>query len=412
MTAKDDRISSSHRNLPPGEQLSLVAMGLDTESQGLLKRFVESIPLVRLRTQLDDYRMDEQESFADWIGNPPPDICLIDFDKDRRTAAGAAARIYASAPETAIFALSSNAQSSLIIEAMRSGCTEYLIKPLDREQLLNAVARVGGRRRAKRESHNAQVLAFIGAKGGCGVTTVVTQLGAILAKSFSRKTLLLDLHHSFGDAALYLGVTRNHYHSLELIENTHRLDAEFLASFVVHHSSGMDLIPAPDGSEPARSILPGALAQTLDFLMVRYEFILFDLPPGVSEQSLELLRHSDQIYLITVAEISALRNVARYIDYLTFKEILSEKIRVVVNRHQKRPLITDAQIEKAIRRRIFWKVPNQYPQVIKTISGGDPIAQLSSSEVMQNLAGWAGAIGGKPSPATQGKESRGILGLW
>jgi len=68
-----------------------------------------------------------------------------------------------------------------------------------------------------------------------------------------------------------------------------------------------------------------------------------------------------------------------------------------------------AQIEKVIGQKIFWRVPNQYAQVMKTIHEGDPVAQLSNSEVARNLNEWAGAIGRKPG--TEEKKS-GILGLW
>src|SRR5207249_4667235 len=239
----------------------------------------DSTPVVRMHKDLSDYRVDDHESVLEWVGDPPPDICLLDFDSDRRSAAMVAERIHADAPETSIFAVSAQAQPDLIIQAMRSGCSEYLVKPLETEQLLNAVARVGGRRRERKEQARAQMMAFVGAKGGCGVTTLVTQLGALLAQTYSRKTLIVDLHHDFGDAALYLGLTKYRYHAYELVENTDRLDAELLQSFVLHHRSGLDLIPAPQGTEPARPITPGALAQTFEFLRLRYEFILVDLPP-------------------------------------------------------------------------------------------------------------------------------------
>ena len=103
-----------------------------------------------------------------------------------------------------------------------------------------------------------------------------------------------------------------------------------------------------------------------------------------------------------------MRNVVRQIDHLTKKEISPDRIRVVINRHNKRGLITDEQIEKAVGQRIFWKVPNQYIQVVKTISAGDPVSHVSSSEVTKNLNEWAGAVGRKEK-----KEGRaGILGLW
>jgi len=255
-------------------------------------------------------------------------------------------------------------------------------------------------------------VAFIGAKGGCGVTTLVTQLGALLASTYGRKVLALDLHHDFGDAALYLGLTKYRYNFFELAENTERLDADLLQSFVLHHSSGLDLIPAPHGTEPARQTTPGALSYTLDFVRTRYEFILVDLPPGLNDANLELIRHCDQVNVVTVAEVSALRNVVRQTDYLTRKHITAERIKVVLNRHQKRALITEAQIEKSIGQKIFWKVPNQYVHVVKTISGGDPVSQISTSEVAKNLQDWAAAIGRKIGAEDKKKKGRGLLGFW
>jgi pilus assembly protein CpaE len=250
----------------------------------------------------------------------------------------------------------------------------------------------------------------MGAKGGCGVTSLVTQLGALLADSLSKKTLLLDLHPDFGDAALYLGLTKYRYHFFELVENNDRLDSDLLQSFLARHSSGLELIPAPEGNDQPRRILPGAVAQTLDFLRGRYDYILADMPPGLNDENLEMIRHCDQLHVVTVAEVSALRNVVRHIDYLTRKEIPRERFRVVLNRHQKRGLISDGEIEKTIGQKIYWKVPNQYAHVVKAINGGDPVAQLSTSEVTRSLKELASILGVKPGPEKK-KESSGFFGL-
>jgi pilus assembly protein CpaE len=411
MTAKDPVKSATRETLPSGDPLSVVGICLDNDTWEVLKQFADSVPLLRLDRHLGEYRVDDHDSVLDWIGSPAPDVCLLDFDHDRRSAALVAERIHAEAPETAIFAVSSESQSDLIIQAMRSGCSEYLGKPLDPEPLLNAIARVGGRRREKKEQAKAQVLAFVGAKGGCGVSTIVTQLGALMAKTYSRRVLIVDLHQDFGDAALYLGLTKYRYHSYELVENTDRLDAELLQSFVLHHSSGVDLIPAPQGTEPARPITHGALAQTFEFLRLRYEFILVDLPPGLNDEHLELLRYCDQVNIVAIAEVSALRNVVRQTDYFTRKEIAADRIRVILNRHQGRSIISESQIEKVIGQKLFWKVPNHYVQMLKSISGGDPLSQAANSEVTKNFTEWAGIIGKKPNSAEE-KKSRGLLGIW
>ena len=211
MNIQDSTEVPSREGLSPGETLSLVSICMDAEAGGELRQLVQSTPFIRLQAELRNY-VTEDESVLEWMKDPGPHICLIDFDRDRKSAIATAERIHERLPHTAIFATSSNSQPDLIIQAMRCGCSEYVVKPADREQLLEAIARVGGRRREKREQLNGQVLAFLGAKGGSGVTTVVTHLGALLAKSCLRKTLVVDLHPTFGDAALYLGFTKHQYH--------------------------------------------------------------------------------------------------------------------------------------------------------------------------------------------------------
>jgi pilus assembly protein CpaE len=411
MSIRDDVNSSPRESFSNSEPLSVVGVCLDEETWTVLKNFSESAPLIKLRSHLSEYRTQENDSPAEWLGTPAPDICIVDFDRDRRKAALVAENIRSAVPEIAIFAVSSDAQPDLIIQAMRSGCSEYLLKPIGREQLLNAVARVGGRRKERTQTARAQTLAFMGAKGGCGVTSLVTQLGALLASSLGKKTLVVDLHPDFGDAALYLGLTKYRYHFFELVENNDRLDSDLLQSFLNKHSSGLELIPAPEGNDTARRILPGAVAQTFDFLRSRYDYILVDMAPGLSDENLEMIRHCDQLHVVTVAEVSALRNVVRHFDYLTRKEIPRERFRVILNRHQKRSLIGDSEIEKTLNQKIYWKVPNQYAHVVKAINGGDPIALLSSSDVTKNLKELASSLGVRPNQAEKKKEGSGFFGL-
>lgn len=412
MATRDPLKTFARESFYPGEPLSLVGVCLDDGTWQVLKIFAEATSLINLRFHLGDYRIQEREAVSDYLGEPAPDICLLDFDKDRRSAALMAERIHASGAGTAIFAVSSQSQPDAILEAMRSGCSEYLIKPIDREQLVSAVARVGARRKEKQDQFKAQVLAFMGAKGGCGTTTIVTQMGALLSDTYSRKSLVVDMHPDFGDAALYLKLTNPRYHFFELLENTDRLDADFLQSFLMQHSSGLELIAAPEGGSTRDALPAGALPHTMNFLRARYEFVLMDLPPALNEENLTVIRDCEQLYLITVAEVAAIRNVVRQLEYFTRKEISREKIRVVVNRHQRKNVVTDSQIEKVIGQKIYWRVPNHYPQVVKTIHEGDPIAQLSNSEVTRNLRDWASAIGRKPGAEEKKREGGGILGLW
>ena len=142
---------------------------------------------------------------------------------------------------------------------------------------------------------------------------------------------------------------------------------------------------------------------------MRYEFILVDLPPGLNDEHLELIRYCDQVNIVAIAEVSALRNVVRQTDYFTRKEIAADRLRVILNRHQSRGIITEAQIEKVIGQKIFWKVPNQYVQMLKSISGGDPLSQAANSEVAKKSQrmGWNHR---QEAQSTEEKKSRGHPG--
>jgi pilus assembly protein CpaE len=414
MTYKDSAGASPRESLYISEPVSVVGLSIEDDIWRFLGIFAESTGLIQLRSRVAGGRGGfDQDTVLEGLGNPGPDICLVDFDGDRRGAAIIAERLHTALPQTALFAVSSQTQPDAILEAMRAGCSEYLTKPIDREQLIKAVARIGSRRREKQEQGRAQLFAFMGAKGGCGTTTLVTQFGALLSSSFARNSILLDLHPDFGDAALYLKLTKTRFHFFELLENTDRLDEDFMQSFVLKHSSGLQLIPAPEGSVSSREALPpGALNHTLGFLRQRYEFILADLPPSLNEENLTVIRECDCLYIVTVAEVSAIRNVIRQMEYFAEKDIPKEKIRVVLNRYEKKNVVSDAQIEKALKQRIFWRVPNQYPEVLKTIHEGDPVAQLSSSEVTRSLEGWAESVGKKPGTESRKEKSGGLLGFW
>lgn len=397
--------------LPPTERLCLVTICLDEGSATQLRRLVDSIPMVQLRAELQSYPSEEEDLALNWLKDLQPDVLLIDFDQDREKATRAAEAIRNLLSHTAVFASSAVAHPDVIIRAMRCGCSEYLAKPIDRDQLLEALARVGGRRNEKREQKVGQLLAFLGAKGGAGVTTLVAYLAVLLAKTCSRKTLLIDLHPHLGDASLYLGLNKHPYHFHELADNTHRLDDELLQGFLAQHPCGLHVLPAPDGFETTRHLSEEGVSQTLEFLRQRYEFLLVDCPSGLSDQNLAVIHRSDQVYLIAIPEISALRNVVRYLDQLQRLDYPPERVRMVLNRYSKKGSITDMQVEKAIHRSIFWKVPNQYNEVMKSIHNGDPLSQ-PDSEFMRSLTAWARALGEKPAQNSKKKEGKGILGLW
>src|ERR1700756_2058250 len=106
MSTRDEVNSSTRESFSTTEPLSVVGVCLDEETWTVLKLFAESAPLIKLRSHLSDYRVQENDSSVDWLGTPSPEICIVDFDRDRRKAAAVAENIRSAVPDIAIFAVS------------------------------------------------------------------------------------------------------------------------------------------------------------------------------------------------------------------------------------------------------------------------------------------------------------------
>ena len=99
---------------------------------------------------------------------------------------------------------SANPAPDLLMRCMRAGAREFLNLPVDRDQIVAAMVRAAAKRQpAQQEKRtNGKLMAFMGTKGGAGVTTVATNFAIALAEHTCAKTLFLDLDLPLGDAAL------------------------------------------------------------------------------------------------------------------------------------------------------------------------------------------------------------------
>lgn len=319
------------------------------------------------------------------------DICIIDFDVNRQEAAATSESIRNNFPDAVVFAISANADPELIIQAMHVGCSEYLIKPLAKDRVVQAVVRLERKRREAVPGKRGRLYTFLGAKGGTGVTTLATHLAAYVGRQ-GGKTLLIDQHSDLGDVPVYFSLGEQRYHFYELVNNVHRLDAQLLEGFLLHHEPGLDILPSPESFGGIVQVAPTALRHTLAFLREMYDAIFIDCAPGLNGANVVAIEEADAVYLVATPELAPIRNLARCLDYLKHYHCPDDKIHVVVNRYSKKPVITQQQIEKAIQRQIALTIPNSYPDVIAAINSGQPMPFDSRSELVSALRRWAATL--------------------
>lgn len=354
-------------------RIAVSTVALDPMSYRTLSHFISGVPGAVMAAGLESY------SGAEWeVGRAGAHarvrVCFLDYDQHPEQAIWLTERLRTEHADISVFAVSSSSDPDRIITAMRAGCAEYLVKPMQNDRVLEALARVEARQKERTRSKvRGKIITVIGAKGGTGVTSLVLHLALELTGERQRKCLLVDQHPALGDASLYLGTGRHQYSFYELANNTDRLDHELLQGFLLQHSSGLHLLDSPETLDAIHSAPSSAVERTLAFLAEMYQFVVIDCPPGLTDTTLACISQSEQIAIIMTAELPSVRNAVRYIEYLEKLGYSSDSIQVVLNRHSKRGPLSDDRIEKALGRSIALHVPNSYNEVIRAINSGAPI---------------------------------------
>lgn len=395
-------------NSDSNQEMSILAIHLDEASVHLLSRVVTSVPGFTLGATLQQYFGEKDASLIRTVREVHPEVCIIDLDRDRPMALDTVEYLRrTSLNPISIFAASSRMEPEAIIEAMRSGCTEYLEKPLLADRIQNALIQVA---RKKRDSFvstvQGRLITLMGVKGGVGTTTLAVHLAYSLAKR-GKKVLLVDHHPELGEVTLHLGLEHHNYGFYELACNLSRMDAELLQGFVLRHESGLEVLASPEGLGMTPKTTPDAVQQTLRFLLRMYEYVIVDTDCRLDEQNLALLELSDEFSLIATPELPAVRGASRFLDYLLRLNLPTSKSQVVLNRWRKKAPVSIEHIEKALRRKISLIVPNCDQELGEAIATGIPVSVKSRSDFMQGIGKWTLRLNGSLElPAENSIEDR------
>jgi pilus assembly protein CpaE len=322
------------------------------------------------------------------------DVVIVDLDSDAEYALEVVESIYAYGSATVIVC-SAMANLELAVRCMRAGAREFLTLPLNPATIADALARISirgtptphtGRRTAKK------LLVFLGAKGGCGVTTIAANFAVSLAQESGQSTLLVDLGLPLGDAALNLGMVTE-YSTFNALENTSRLDASFLSTLLAKHSSGLSVLAAPSEFSPTQPPVE-ALDRLMAIARQTFDYVVVDAGTRIDLKDARFFDDSAVLYLVTQAGVTELRNANRMIgQYFASR---GPKLQVVINRYAPQQLILDDKaIEKALTRPIDWKVPDDYASARRTQNSATPLA-LEDSPISRTIRRMARKACGLP----------------
>jgi pilus assembly protein CpaE len=343
-----------------------------------------------------DYITSEKRpQFSPSLKSAASCVALIDFDRDPELAIQTTERLHhIFLKKISIVGIGAQLDAGILLRAVRNGCTEFLTKPVDPNDLAAALSRFQTVMAVDPHAQNGigRVIAFFGAKGGVGTTMLAVHLAMHLVCQHGKKTLLIDHKQQLGHVALYLGLKDTQYHFDELLRNADRLDAELLDGFVVRHRSGLDVIASPEMSSGPHEPKSDQLEHVMDFLRREYDYVLIDSAVAFQDSKASILEQSDEVYIVSTPDVAALRDLARLVENLSLSDSATSKLNVVVNRSTATDSITSEQIEKAVRFPITIAIPNNYFELQRAINDGEPIPPQRRSEFNQALSRWASRV--------------------
>jgi pilus assembly protein CpaE len=349
-------------------------------------------------------------SVSDGRGGPSAaDLVIVDGRDDLRSAIDAVEQHRAAAPAANIFVVARESSSDLILQSMRAGANEFLTWPLSSEAFDDAVTRASTRRGASGSASLAAIVTFIGAKGGVGTTTLAVNCGVELAGQ-KKSTIMMDLKEGLGDVALFLGV-RSRYTLLDAIDNSGRVDREFLSTLVAKHVSGLELLPGSDQFSRPGSGDAETVENVLRLLSSRYEYAVVDAGSQISPVSLAALYVSEMIGIVINPDVPSIRNGQRLIERINELGSVGERVRVLLNRASPPFPIPISQIESALGQKVHLTFPSDYKTVATALNSGVPLTFSDNSDMAEQFKRLTGGILNQQEPQRKTKERRIGLGL-
>lgn len=284
-------------------------------------------------------------------------------------------------PQISVILLSESDAKEDLVRAMRSGIREVVVLPLTQTDLMAALQRVMAHLEKTRIPDNGyvgvgKIVAFISCKGGSGSTFLAANTAHLIAETFSRRCVLVDLDLQNGDASYYLSQDTVKNNISDLTQQIDRLDAQLLNSCMHSISPRLNLLAAPDEPGLAWSITAGQLEQVLTLARRTHEFVVLDLDCTIDAVTIKALDMADVVYVAMECNLPVVRNAKRLVKLFRSLGYGDDKLRLLVNKFQSDGLLDVKSIEQAVGIKVHQTIPNQVAAVTEAFNLGKPLVLL------------------------------------
>jgi pilus assembly protein CpaE len=269
---------------------------------------------------------------------------------------------------------------SLARRLMQMRVADFLQKPVSPVELVRTCARVA-KPAAAAEGSEAQIVTFLPAVGGAGVTTLAVQTAMLLLNSGARgkaATCLVDLDFQHGACADYLDIEPR-LNLSEIEPRPERLDRQLLEVMISQHPSGLAVVAAPNRPAEMRLFDPDMVTRLLDLVSSHFDYVVFDMPRTWFSWTDSVLLGSDKLFIVSETTVPGLRHAKQLVDAIRERLGDGPQPQVIINRFVAKMFsagLRKNDIRQAIGDAFVACVPNDYGLVREAIDRGVPLEDV------------------------------------
>ncbi|MBS9719252.1 CpaE family protein [Tianweitania sp. BSSL-BM11] len=244
---------------------------------------------------------------------PTPNLIILESRQEPRELVAALRQLAdVCDPSTKVVVVGHYNDVWLYRELIRSGISEYVVAPISMADMLTVISGIFVDPEA---APLGRSIAFIGAKGGVGSSTMAHNLGWAISTLFASETVVADMDLPFGTANIDFdqdpaqGIA-------EAVFAPERIDEVYLDRLLAQCADKLSLLAAPSTLERTYDFEPDAFQQIIDTAQRSAPMLVLDLPHTWNGWTKTTLMQADEVVITAAPELANLRNTKNLVDTL------------------------------------------------------------------------------------------------
>jgi pilus assembly protein CpaE len=329
----------------PIPRISIQAFCESPEMANVVQEAAEDRRLTK--THVSVHMGGAQAAVAQYQENPTPNLIIVESSLKRAELLGELDMLAESCDAgTKVVVIGHVNDVVLYRELLKRGVSEYLVAPVSPVQLMESLSNLYNDPNAEPVGN---VLAFVGAKGGVGSSTICHNVAWTLSEILKSNVIIADLDLAFGTTGL--DFNQDPVQGIaEALQSPERLDEVLLDRLLTKCSEHLSIFAAPVVLDRDYDISADACEMVIDVVRQNVPYLAVDLPHNWSAWAKRLLLLADEVVLTVAPDLANLRNAKSVVDLLRQARKNDYAPHLVINMANmpKRPEISVKEFEHAL----------------------------------------------------------------